>query len=727
MRRLFLLFLLGAAPTSAATLTGTAATRDGQPLAHVPLRLVAGSGARTVMTGAGGRFTADVEPGVYRIESGLAGLVVASAADVRVEEGASPVAVTLVPAPVREHVVVAAARGEAAASSVGVSVSVLDTDRIAERQSLALTQVLQDVPSVAVNRSGPIGRQATLFLRGGASSHTRVLVDGIAVNEPGGYFDYGSLLALEVGQVEVVRGAASSLYGSDALAGVIAVETRRVAAGDPTRAYLVAEGGGFGHRRAEVGASGRRGRFDWNAAGLRLLTDNEGPNSSFRESAGAISMGFELTPRWTARLTARGSDSFHGTPGQTAFGQLDHDAFFERTDVVSSLRLDGIVGRFHHEARLGVTSSRQISIDPADSGAFLPRHEGVEAGWPVSDYPQTAGYQNATSRNVVGYKVEYQEKRHLVAAGFDLERESGDLGVRGDTMLSPERTNVGLYVQDRWTLGGSVFVTAGARLEHNDSFGTAFVPRGALSWIVHSGRGRSTRLKASAGAGIKEPGFFESFGTSEYARGNPDLKPERSRTYDVGLEQRAFDGRARLELTAFHHDYRDQIAYKLLDPVTYFATFDNLGRTEARGLEVELEAQPRRGVRLAGQYTFTDSAILVSAQGFDPLFEVGDPLLRRPRHMASVTAEAGPASGRFTAAVTTVFVGARADSDFLGLGLERNGGYTRVDGRVRALVGRRAELFAVAENLLDAEYHEVLGYEGLGRALRLGVRLRAGR
>ena len=726
MSRLSVVLFLAAVPAGAATLTGVARTGDGQPLSQLPLRAIGPSSTRTFVTGAGGRFATELEPGAYRLESGLPGLAVAAPRELRVTDDAATVDVSLAPAPVREHVVVAAARGEAASSSVGVSVSVLDHDTLAAREAIALTPALQDVPSVAVNRSGPVGRQATLFLRGGASTHTRVIVDGVAVNEPGGYFDYGNVLALELGQVEVVRGAASSLYGSDALAGVIALSTRRPMPGDRASAHLMAEGGSFGHRRSTAGASGRSGRMDWNVAGLRMLTDNEGPNSSFRETAGALSLGLELSPRWSLQLTARGSDSFHGTPGQTAFGQLDHDAYFSRSDIVSGLRLHGTAGRWRHEARIGASILRQLSVDPSDSGSFVPRHGDRVAQWPVGDYPQPAGYQNHTARAVAGYRLERDLGGHLVSAGFDLERESGDLGTRGEDLLSPRRTNVGLYLQDRWAVTPVLFLTAGGRIERNDSFGTAVVPRGALSWIAHQGGGRSTRLKASAGAGIKEPGFFESFGTSDYARGNPDLKPERSRTYDFGVEQRAFDGRARVEVTAFHHDYRDQIAYKVLDPATYFASFDNLGRTEARGLEVELETRPRRGLRLAGQYTYTDTEILVSAQGFDPLFEVGDPLLRRPRHMGSLTAEVAPSSGRVTAAVTAVFVGARADSDFAGLGVESNDGYTRVDARLRARVGRRADAFAVAENLLDADYHEVLGYAGLGRSLRFGLRLRAG-
>ena len=725
-----LLFALAtlAAPVHSATLSGTAVTRDGEPLPQVTLRLVGPSGARAVVSGAAGRFRADVEPGTYRLESALPGLVVSEPAEVRVTDDGRSVQVTLVPAPVREHVVVAAVRGEAPSSTLGVTVSALDHDRIVAREVIPLVQLLQDVPGVAVNRSGPLGRQATVFVRGGASGHTRVLVDGIPVNEPGGFFDHGSLLGLELQQVEVVRGAASSLYGSDALAGLIAVQTRRPAPGEPARAHLLAEGGSFGHRRGQGGVSGRSGRVDWNLAGLRVTTDNEGVNSTFRETAGVLALGVELSRRWSLQLTARGSDSFHGTPGQTAFGVIDHDSYFERTDVVSGLRLRGQGTRVRHELRAGLASSDQVSVDPASSGTFTPRFgDRVSVFGPMADFPNPAGFQNDTRRVTGGYLLEYDASRHLLSAGVDVERESGDLGTRGQTLLSPTRSNAGVYVQDRWTMAPTVFLTVGARLESNDSFGTAVVPRAALSWIAKEGGGRSTRLKASAGTGIKEPGFFESFGTSEFALGNPDLKAERSRTFDAGVEQRAWGGRVRVEATGFQHDYLDQIAYQLVDPATFRGTFVNLGRTRARGLELEMDAQPRRGLRFHGQYTYTDSEVVVSTNDFDPLLAPGKALLRRPRHTASFTAEGGPASGAVTAAMTVVRVGARADSDFAGLGLEENEDHTRVDARLRARAGGHAEVFAVAENLLDADYQEVLGYPALGRSLRFGLRLRAGR
>jgi vitamin B12 transporter len=230
-------------------------------------------------------------------------------------------------------------------------------------------------------------------------------------------------------------------------------------------------------------------------------------------------------------------------------------------------------------------------------------------------------------------------------------------------------------------------------------------------------------LRASAGEGIKEPSFFESFGVSEFARGNPDLDPERSRTFDAGIEHRALSGRLRAEATLFHHEYRDQIAFRILGFSPFRGTYENLGRTRGRGAELSLQLAPTRYTGIGAHYTYLDGRILESAST-SGMNAAGQLLLRRPRHQAFLSGHAG--TERFSVGATLVLVGARADSDFAGLGLTENDGHARLDARARVTLGRGVEAFAVAENLLDRRYQEVLGYPALGRAVRVGVRYRTG-
>jgi vitamin B12 transporter len=259
-------------------------------------------------------------------------------------------------------------------------------------------------------------------------------------------------------------------------------------------------------------------------------------------------------------------------------------------------------------------------------------------------------------------------------------------------------------------------------VERNDSYGTEAVPRVALALRLKEGSDAAT-LRSSFGMGIKAPSFFESFGESFFAKGNPDLAPERSRTLDLGIEQRLFDSRLRATLTGFYSEYRDQIAYTLVDPDTFEGTYTNLGETRARGLELEVDTRPLPWLALFGQYTYNDTEIIESGS-FNPIYAEGEPLLRRPRHQGAFTAQL--AFPRWTASLTVVSVGERADSDFVGIGLTENPGYTRLDARVRVHVIGPLEAWLIGENLTDESYQQTLGYPALPRSVRGGLRVTLG-
>ena len=191
-------------------------------------------------TGPDGSFRVDgLAAGEYAASVDAPGLELREAATVAVGAVGSPgsparasrLDLVLAPAPVTERVVVSATRGEATLSSLGVAADVLDRQRIDDRAAPSLLPLLQEVPGVATARAGQTGLQASVFVRGGESRYARVLVDGVPVNQPGGAFDFGTAVPFELERVEVVRGAASSLYGTDALAGVISLQTRRARAG----------------------------------------------------------------------------------------------------------------------------------------------------------------------------------------------------------------------------------------------------------------------------------------------------------------------------------------------------------------------------------------------------------------------------------------------------------------------------------------------------------------
>jgi vitamin B12 transporter len=724
--------LAPASATVAGRVAGVVRTADGAVLPHVAVTLRGPGEPVVVTTGPEGGFrAAGLGAGEYTAAVDTPGLEPRGDARVHVAAGAEArLDVVLVPAPVREHVVVSATRAEATLSTLGVATEVLERERIDERAAPALLTLLEEVPGVAVARTGGTGLQASAFIRGGESRYARVLVDGVAVNQPGGAYDFGTALPFELERVEVVRGAASSLYGSDALAGVVSLETRRARPGETPSLRAEGEGGDFAWRRFSGATSGARGAFDWNAGVQRLTTDNAQPNSAFAETAAALSAGVRVDAATDARLVVRFDDGTVGTAGPTAFGRPDLDAAFERTDSVGALRVRRVTSTITHQLQAGYARTRQLSLNPLDSGDWVPEYQGMVGAYTLSDYPDAAGFQNQTARLSGGYQLDAAlGRRHLLTAGAEAEHETGEIGNRAGDLLQPTRTSAGVYVQDRVLLGSRAYLTVGGRVERNGSYGTHAVPRAALAVRLRDGEDATT-LRASAGLGIKEPSFLESYGESFFAKGNPNLDPEKSRTFDLGVEQRLFGSRLRAAVTYFHHDYRDQIAYTVVDYDTYEGTYVNLAHTRSQGVESSLEARPLAALQLLAQYTFQDGEIVESPSGFDNVYAAGRPLLRRPRHQGSLTAAYG--FGRGSVGATLVRVGERTDSDFVGVGLGQgdeaffNPGYTRLDARARVRVAGPLEAFVVAENLLDARYEAVVGYPALGRLVRGGLRLMVG-
>jgi len=326
------------------SLIGTIRTAEGSPVPQIRLHVEGPSVARALATGPDGRFRlTGLEAGDYVVRLDVPGFVLLPEPKVHVQTGKdASLDLVLAPAPVREHVVVSATRGEAVTSSLGTMVTVIDEARIAERESSSFLNLMQDVPGLSVARNGGVGAQGTVFLRGGASNFARVLVDGVPINEPGGFWNFGPQLPFELERVEIVKGAASSLYSTDALAGVIHLSTRRAVLGEAPSFRAEAEGGSFAWQRYAGGTSGRSGRFDWNAGLQYLDTDNERPNSGFKDKSGALTAGAALSERSNLRLVLRADDSTLGTPGPTAYGRPDLDATFDFTSVVLGLTFNHV-------------------------------------------------------------------------------------------------------------------------------------------------------------------------------------------------------------------------------------------------------------------------------------------------------------------------------------------------------------------------------------------------
>jgi vitamin B12 transporter len=724
------LLLGGAASAAARELSGVVVDDTGRAVPRAYVRALDGRGAELagVFADESGRFQVSVSSDDCRVEATLTGFTPGAARC----DGEQPLRLTLRVAPVAETVIVTATRTETPASQTGASVTAFSAADIERRRVPLVADLLRTTPGVNVITTGAPGGVTSLFVRGGESSYNKVLLDGIPLNEPGGTFNFSALSTDNLDQIEIVRGAQSALFGSDAMSSVVQLITKRASPGARPAASASFEAGSYGTMRANANVNGAAGRFDYSVGAAGLDTDNREPNSAFTDTTISGSAGVAISDTATLRGVARVQLQHNGTPGQTAFGRPDLDAFFERHDGVGGVTFDQqATPAFRQRASYSVATSHQQSTNLIADPPYIPQFEGRTAPFAFRDF--TFDSFNRLTRHHASYQADvrvandatYGRQLLTLLADWDGERATLEDRLAG-TSTPATRDNVGVAVQHQ-AVWPRVVATGGARVEHNESFGTAAVPRGSIVFVAREARAGAalgeTRLRASAGLGIKEPTILQSFSPSPFFRGNPDLQPERSRSIDAGIEQRLAADRLRLEATWFDNEYRNLISTLTTNPATFEAQYFNIGRTRARGAELTADAAPAAGVRLRAGYTLLASEVIDSTSPSSAVLKVGQYLFRRPRHSGFVGASYG--RGRVTADLSGLLVGAFVDSDFASLQppLTEHPRYARWDARVSVALLRHAALLLSIDNLTDADYMEPLGYPTLGRAVRGGIRV----
>ena len=627
------------------------------------------------------------------------------------------------PPTIHETVVVTATGREMPESKVGASITVLDREQIEQRHALSTIDLLRTIPGVVAVRAGGVGNLTGVFVRGGESTYNKVMLDGMPLNEPGGAFNFATLSPENIERIEVLRGAHSALFGSDAMASVIQLFSVRPDTSRP-QLNLTADGGTYNTAHLALGAGARRGSLEYSVFGSHLRTDNRVPNNESRTSTISASMSRTLKSGASARLLGRGEFGRAGSPGTTAFGRPDMDAHFRHRDgSVLGGWSQPLGSRVTQQTSYSFIATTYRSTNLVTDPPYTPQFRDLVAAFPSSDFL----YDSETE--LVRHHFEYRAdavvaQNQVLTAAFAYDGERGVLTNHRATAAPqrPSRNNTGTTVQYEVT-GERASLVGGVRFENNGSFGFYVAPRVAASWLVSSGRDAlgSTRLRASVGRGIKEPLFIQSYSPSPSFLGNPNLAPERSRGFDVGFEQRFGGDRAAVELTYFANHFDDLISLGPFDPVTFNAQYENIGETRASGLELVGTGLLNGGFRFSGGYTLLDSKVIRSISS-SPIFAPGRALYRRPRHSGSL--EASYSRSRVSLALGAVFVGSRVDTDFNFPTIMSNEGYAAWNASGEVRVAGRTAGFVTIENLAGREYMEPLGYPALGRTVRAGLRTR---
>ena len=625
-----------------------------------------------------------------------------------------------------EPIIVTATRLETPIDRLPVSVSVIEGEEIERQQIKDAFEILRDVPGFTIVQSGSRGGATSLFVRGGESDFNQVLIDGVRVNEPGGAFDFSDLTTDGLDHIEIVRGPQSALYGSDAVTSVVQLFTRR---GDgPLSARLGFAGGEFETYEGGGGISGGTERYGYSIDVGRIDTDGI-LDINNRYGNTSVASRFDLSPIETLDLTTtvRYNDSRFETPSQIAgdrFPPLDPNQVSERKRLVVGPR--AVWDPFpwwRHALQLGYYHDDFAFDDPADAGVDFgsvrndTTQERLSADYNSSFFlPSLAGITPTVTLGGYGETESFEQDSLLLFPGFSLSERADETRDAGAFY-----SQVILDWQERVTL------IAGFRLDQASTYGTEVNPRVGLSYRLP---GTETKLRTSYGTGIKNPTFFENFGRTEIGRGDEDLGPERSESWEVGFDQplAVGDYRAEVSATYFSSDFEDLISFiPQIDPNA--VAFFNIQEAESQGVEVGLRIETPIGIGFGGSYTYLDTEVLEAGPSGGTLFVEGEPLLRRPRHSGAFTVDY--TAGRWTASFNLTVKGDSIDLDF---NADPGGRRVSLDGFAKADIAVAYRLIekqlgmeslsitAKGQNVFDDDYEEVFGFSTAGANFLIGFR-----
>jgi vitamin B12 transporter len=675
-----------------------------------------------------------------------------------------------------------------------------------------IIDAMRQTPGAFLVQTGQLGGVTSLFLRGGNSTANLVTVDGVPADDIGGTFDFGTVSSAAVSHIDVVRGPDSAMYGTDAGAGVINIETPRGTTLTPQINYE-GDAGNLHTYQNQVSLGGTLKRLDYYGAFSRIDTSNAVPLDEYHSSTSAANIGYDFNGNTQIRFTIRNADSVEGVPGAYDFQGLSQSNRQGDQDLYSSVTIENrYKGKWHNLLRYGIARKREQEQEFAAGGTFLSVDPGESSpGFPASGnvgnvvtiqgangYSATGqvqlfsgnNYDQDSNRDQLYYQTDYSVSPHFIGLfGFRYDNERGsyndyDPGFDYVLQEATQRTNFEYNLQFQGEFWHRLFYSAGGAVEKNHLYGIAGTPRLGLSYVPVRPSAKlfhGTRFRANAATGVQEPTLaieFESLYTQLLAAGDTaDIaayhvtpqSAERSRTYDVGIDQNILGERLTMKAGYFHNVFDHQLEgvdAEALDQyfnlninpsVDLFDAFLNSLAYSAQGAEAEVAWQPRPHFLFRGGYTYLDARVLQSFssdavaanQGAPtenpnlPGIEIGalGPLVgARPFRRAPNTGYFNAQYGgrRVTLSLTGAMASKSDDSTYLEYE-DLNGGntlllpnrnldfgYVKLDMSVTYALKHGFTYFAQFDNLLNDQHIGPLGYPGLPLTFRTGLKLRLG-
>ena len=650
-------------------------------------------------------------------------------------QSASPDAATTPPG---DSIVVTATRsGDAIpADLIGSSVTVIDEQDLQDRQTRILSDVLRDVPGVAVNRTGAVGGLTEIRIRGSESNQVLVFVDGIKADDPyDGEFDFATLIADEAARVEVLRGQQSSLYGSDAIGGVISYTT--LSGREAPGITLRAEGGSMGTWDGGARIAGYQGDVDYALTSSVYHTGGFPIAPGGRRDIASTNVGTSGKVNWTPapnlKLTAVGRYSY------TRADSDDQD-ITAQSPVVQGYPVITTVdtpGNYYvNRGYYGLVGAEWTLFEGVwTNSAFAQIADTTRDGFDfhAPSFGDHGRRYRSSFDSTVRFGDDHVKNRFTMAVDAEREEFQNTSPGIGFDKSTHRIDTLGFVTQYDLTIDDRLSLSASARIDNNSLFADDATYRATASYLFPSG----TRFHAAYGTGVKDPvpGELFGFSTGQYI-GNPNLKPERSRGWEAGIEQTLFGKAVKIGATYFDNRLVDQIdtGFTEVDGQFLQTSFNEQGRSTQQGIETYVSA--RLGDwRLDASYTYLHAPqttdVLAGPAPADGSLQLPVPVtaqaFRRPKNIASANLSWAPHALPVTATLTVRYNGRQNDyafnEDFSRLLVDLKG-YTLVNLNASWDMTQRVQLFGRVENLLNQHYQEVFTFAAPGRAAYAGVRVK---
>ena len=618
------------------------------------------------------------------------------------------------------QVVVVATRTPVPASKIGNSVTVLTAKDIKESQATIVSDLLQQTPGITVARDGGIGQPTSVFIRGAESDQTVVVIDGVKMTDPslpGGGFDFEDLLIGDISRIEILRGAQSTLYGSDAIGGVIDIVTA-----DPTQkseGSVSLEGGSHGTGYGTANVGGVSGGLMWRASGSyygtsgipcfdQYLGGRRDCTSQIGDGAGQIRD--DLTP--DVQLDLRG----YIVSSRTDFDGYDTPSC--ATSDICNFGDDSEYGKV--QQGIGYAGLNWWSPERALKSVLSVQYTGSETRDYDPNAPANYGYPTTETFYGFGRNIreEYQGTWRFSDAGqlvFGAQNEHSTINT-----VSPFSPFLGAgvivdsgFAQAQYEVVKGLTLTAGGRYDHHNVYGGHATGQFAAAWVLPD---EDTVLRASFGQGFKAPALYQLY--SNY--GNRALQPETANSWDAGIEHHALENRLIASATYFQRTSRDLIGFFdcfsapgplcATEPYGYYA---NIARSRAHGIELAGSVRATEQLSFTANYTWTDTEDISPGSA-----TYGNELPRRPADAGNATV-----SYLWPFRLTTDLALRYSAPSFDDAANEiRLGGYVLVDLRASLPINDHLQIYARVENLTDRHYEVAYQYGTLGRSAYIGAR-----